>query len=198
MFRLFLRPLLLPSLFSPSRKKVTQRLSLKGLQSGQKAPSDPNKIQLPGVASAPVSATPPIHVDGTVDIPFSVVLMSIPEQLLTSDHASLMAAPESKVQIGLPLANVLSMLPSGKLEFSLAELSQAIPSGFVQPLENIPEYENTPIVLPLGQVVSRIPAHLLTLRSDQRPIDSSVSEHAGSFFQGSFGKSSGGGCGQSC
>jgi hypothetical protein len=167
-----------PAAFAPGRKKVTQRLSLKGLQASQGMPragGDSSKIQLPGVAavSAPPVA-PAAQVEGTVDVPFSLVIYSIPESLLTADQATLAAAPEAVVEIGLPLAAVLSMLPSGKIEFLLSELYQAVPAGFIQPLENIPDYVNTPITLPLGQVVSRIPPHLLTLRSDQRPIDSNV------------------------
>jgi len=161
--------------FAPGRKRVTQRLSLKGLQSAQKGAPDHSKIQLPGAAmSAPAPLIQPVQVDGTVDVPFSVILTAIPEQLLTADYATLLAAPEARVEIGLPLANVLGMLPSGKLEFSISELTQLVPEGFIHSLENIPDYAGTPIVLPLGLVVSRIPPHMMTLRSDQRPIDSSV------------------------
>ncbi|MDZ4788557.1 MAG: roadblock/LC7 domain-containing protein [Blastochloris sp.] len=156
------------------RKRVTQRLSLKGLQESGKIAPDPTKIQLPS-AVAPARAVPePVEVDGTVDIPFSIILNSIPEQLLVADHATLLVHPEVMVQIGLPLSHVLSMLPSGKLEFSLSDLVGAIPAGFVQPLENIPDYAQTPISLPLAEVFRRIPPHLLALRSDQRPVDAAV------------------------
>ncbi|NJK91751.1 MAG: hypothetical protein HC904_07965 [Blastochloris sp.] len=162
--------------FAPGRKKVTQRLSLKGLQGNAQATPDPNKIQLPGAAalSAAATPTPTASVDGTVDVPFSIILSSIPVELLTADHSVLLAAPEARVEVGLPLAHILSTMPSGKIEFTVGELSQAVPEGFIQPLEAIADYVNSPIVLPLGQVVSRIPPHMLTLRSDQRPIDSTV------------------------
>lgn len=159
---------------SAGRKRVTQRLSLKSMQNAAKNNPDPSKIQLPGAANQPAAELSPVAVDGTVDLPFSFILSAIPEQLLVADHQTLLSAPEARVEIGLPLSHLLAMLPSGKLEFALSDLLEGIPQGFVQPRENIEQYLGTSIVLPLAEVFRRIPPHLLSLRSDQRPVDSSV------------------------
>ena len=119
----------------------------------------------------PVSAAP---VTGFLNIPFAIILQSIPAEYLRAPLTDLLSQPQAATEVGLPLGQILPMLPSGKVEFSIQEISAWIPDGFVQRAEVLGEAAGNMFTLPLFQVASRIPPDAMVLRTDQRPIDVSV------------------------
>jgi predicted regulator of Ras-like GTPase activity (Roadblock/LC7/MglB family) len=159
-------------LFERARKRVTQRLSLAGLNSQ----SGSAKIKIPAAEQAAPVAPPPVseHAEATLELPASVIIPLLPEAVLLADPASLLASPQGQMDYRLPLATILPMLPSGKIEFSLGDLSQCGPEGIIHPFESLGEWAAQTVLLPLPQVVMRIPPDFMTLRRDQKPIDQAV------------------------
>jgi predicted regulator of Ras-like GTPase activity (Roadblock/LC7/MglB family) len=166
------------------RKRITQRIAvgevakLAGLQtksSGLSIPSSP----LPTVTME----IPTPKVQGTCEIPLAVILRALPAEVLTADAESLAASEAAQQGVALPLDNVLSMLPSGKVEFSLRDFSKWIPQGYLHPVESLGAAADTFVRLPLHDVVSRIPAEFLTIRADQKTIDTSVKTMADPFSE---------------
>lgn len=163
-------------LFERARKRVTQRLSLAGLNSGGVGSA---KFKIPAVEAAPAPVAPPTppvpeQVEAVLGLPASVVIPLLPETVLLSDPASLLNSPQGQMDFRLPLGTVLPMLPSGKIEFSIGDLSQCAPEGIIHPLESLGEWATQSVLLPLPQVVMRIPPEFMTLRRDQKPIDTAV------------------------
>jgi predicted regulator of Ras-like GTPase activity (Roadblock/LC7/MglB family) len=159
-------------LFERARKRVTQRLSLAGLNSQ----SGSAKIKIPAAEQAAPAAPPQVseHAEATLELPASVIIPLLPEAVLLSDPASLLASPQGQMDYRLPLATILPMLPSGKIEFSLGDLSQCGPVGIMHPFESLGEWAAQTVLLPLPQVVMRISPDFMTLRRDQKPIDNAV------------------------
>ncbi|MDX6765788.1 MAG: roadblock/LC7 domain-containing protein [Candidatus Methylacidiphilales bacterium] len=161
-------------LFERARKRVTQRLSLAGLNS-----SGPGSAKLKIPAAVAVAAPPPTMQmtpmpDVALEMPASVVVPLLPEAVLLADPASLLQSPQGQGDFRLPMGAVLPMLPSGKIEFTIADLAQCAPEGLIHPVDSLGEYGAMTILLPLPQVVMRIPADYMKLRRDQKQIDQAV------------------------
>jgi len=158
-------------LFERARKRVTQRLSLAGLNSA--APGT-GKIKIPA-APAPEPVAPPVApVEAVVEVPASVLLPHIPEAVLLGSAADLAAGPQGQSFFRLPLGTILPMLPSGKIEVTVGDLATWGPEGVMHPLEVLGEWASQMASLPLPQIVMRIPPEMMVLRRDQKQIDTMV------------------------
>jgi predicted regulator of Ras-like GTPase activity (Roadblock/LC7/MglB family) len=160
-------------LFERARKRVTQRLSLAGLNST--APGS-GKIKIPAAAT-PVPEPPPAPiapVEAVAEVPASVLLPHIPEAVLLASAAELAASPQAQSPFRLPLGTILPMLPSGKLEVTVGDLASWAPEGIMHPPEVLGEWASQMASLPLPQIVMRISPEMMTLRRDQKQIDTMV------------------------
>lgn len=160
-------------MFERARKRLTQRLSLAGLGTGAGGSA---KIKIPAASGAvPEPETPPTApVEAYVDVPASVVIPHIPQTVLLDDAAALVGGPAGQGTFRLPLGLVLPMLPSGKIEFTIGDLVGFAPEGIIHPPEALGEWMAQPVLLPLPEIVMRIPPEMLLLRRDQKQIDSVV------------------------
>lgn len=161
-------------LFERARKRVTQRLSLAGLNTA--APGT-GKIKIPAAEAAVAPAQEPASApvaQGAVEVPAKVLIPYIPEPVLLASAAELLASAQAEYAFQLPLATVLPMLPSGKIEVSLGDLATWAPQGVMHPLEALGEWASQMTQLPLPQIVMRIPPEMMVLRRDQKQIDTMV------------------------
>lgn len=159
-------------LFERARKRVTQRLSLAGLNTA--APGT-GKIKIPSAeAPSPPSESAVPMAQGTVEVPARVLIPHIPEAVLLAGAAELLAMPQAESPFLIPLATVLPMLPSGKIEVTVGDLASWAPEGIMHPLEALGEWASQPTQLPLPEIVMRIPPESMMLRRDQKQIDTMV------------------------
>jgi predicted regulator of Ras-like GTPase activity (Roadblock/LC7/MglB family) len=161
-------------LFERARKRVTQRLSLAGLSSA--APAS-GKIKIPAAAAVPVqetTSTPVAPAEAVVEVPASVLLPHIPEAVLLGSASDLAAIPQAQSPFRLPLATMLTMLPSGKIEVTVGDLASWAPEGIMHPAEVLGEWASQTVLLPLREIVMRISPEMMALRRDQKQIDATV------------------------
>lgn len=160
----------------PKRKRITQRLVLGGKSTEGAGESHTGRIRLPGAPEPKVDLPSHNEVEGDISLPVYVLLQCIPAEFLTSDHETLFASAEAREEAAIPLRLILPGLPSGKVEIPLQQIAVSMPAGMIRPDEELGEYVQSPIQLPLPDVIHRIPAEYLTLRYDQKPIDPSVAD----------------------
>jgi predicted regulator of Ras-like GTPase activity (Roadblock/LC7/MglB family) len=161
-------------LFERARKRVTQRLSLAGLNST--APGS-GKIKIPAASAAPVQDAPPAPaapVEAVVEVPASELLPHIPEAVLLASATELAASPQAQSPFRLPLGTMLTMLPSGKIEVTVGDLATWAPEGIMHPPEVLGEWATQTASLPLPQIVMRISPEMMAVRRDQKQIDAIV------------------------
>ncbi len=135
-------------------------------------PKDEN-IEYPPVPNRTVmtnAVTPPASNGSTIPIQLSCIFQQLPSQLL---------APNAREQIDhttirLPADWVLPQLAAGKVVLSLAKLLPLLPQSI---LRSPPPVTNNqqPITLPLEEVVTALPANLLT-HQDQTTLDINTPE----------------------
>ncbi|MDR0533608.1 MAG: hypothetical protein LBH01_06610 [Verrucomicrobiales bacterium] len=159
-----------PESFSKStgftgKKRVTQRLSVQAVRAFQNANND--LTGMPGETDNEAAEEPGRQV--SIDLPSEVVLRVLPDEVLAAPREILIQQLLPGSKVSLPLASILPMLPSGRLEFAVQEVSPFLPGHFLQAPESL---NGQTFVLPLFEVASRIPQDALRLRDDQRPIDS--------------------------
>ncbi|MGF1678818.1 MAG: roadblock/LC7 domain-containing protein [Candidatus Methylacidiphilales bacterium] len=157
------------------RKRITQRLVLggKGVETGEINVG--MGLKIPGAPDPIVSQMIPSMVTGgTLEVPVASLLGYIPVEFVTRDHEFLYQSPLSQQMASLPLGQILTLLPSGKIEILAHELSASMPPGVMKSADELGDYAYSPVALPLQEIISRIPEEALTLRSDQKPIDDSV------------------------
>jgi len=160
----------------PKRKRITQRLVLGGKSTEGAGESHTGRIRLPGAPEPKVDLPSHNEVEGDIPLPVYVLLQCIPAEFLTSDHETLFASAEAQEEAAIPLRLILPGLPSGRVEIPLQQIAVSMPAGIIRPDEELGEYVQSPIQLPLPDVIQRIPAEYLTLRYDQKPIDPSVAD----------------------
>jgi DNA uptake protein ComE-like DNA-binding protein len=112
-----------------------------------------------------------------------MILRALPPEVLAADISQFEANGSAATEIGLPMQMILGQLPSGKVEMTLQELIPHFPPGYLQPTESLTNYLATPVLLPLMDVVMRIPPDLLALRPDQKDVDSAVINMADPFTE---------------
>ena len=141
---------------------------------------------LPRCSAADQQSTKPLSMaaaSGRVNLPIGMILRCLPPEVLAADITEFEATGAAATEIGLPMNMILSQLPSGKVEMSLADLVPHFPAGYLQPTESIASYLPTIISLPLMDVVMRIPPDLLALRPDQKDVDASIINMADPFTE---------------
>lgn len=159
------------------RKRITQRLVLggKGAETGSIAAGGGAGLRLPGAPDPVTSQSIPMaDYTGTVDIPVATLLPSIPVEFVVSDHDTIYQSPVAQESACIPLSLILPLLPSGKVEILAQDLFGYLPQGVMKTPEELGEYALSPVTLPLQEIIRRMPEGSLNLRTDQKPIDSSV------------------------
>lgn len=163
------------------RRRITQRISLG--DAAAKVANAPipanagvsaNHITLPGMVGAASEAPTAPSFSGAVDVPVSVILSSLPPEVLAQDINVLLADPQAQATAPLPLDSILMMLPSGKVEFSIREIAGYIPANFIHPPEMLGPAADNLLRLPLSELVTRVPPDCLSIRPDQKTVDPTV------------------------
>lgn len=135
---------------------------------------------IPGAPSSQAPAVPaPVPVVGHVELPVGLVAGSVPAHCWLVDAQ---AQPDIGV-LSIPVSNVLAMLPSGKVEFSLREIISFATPGVFRDESELEADWGAVVSLPLFEVVQRIPAELLARRKDQKPVDAKVVSMADPFSE---------------
>jgi predicted regulator of Ras-like GTPase activity (Roadblock/LC7/MglB family) len=109
-----------------------------------------------------------------VEVPVSVLLPSIPETVLLSSASEILASALAEENFRLPLATILPMLPSGKIELTIGDLVTGAPEGIFHTVEALGEWTAQPVLLPLPPIVMRISPEMMSLRRDQKQIDTMI------------------------
>jgi predicted regulator of Ras-like GTPase activity (Roadblock/LC7/MglB family) len=92
------------------------------------------------------------------------VLLKLPDALRTRVRQP----PVGGVQISIPLQKVLTQLQQGSVKISFGELRQASPAGVFTELN---DQDQTPVELPLAEILSQLRPEQLPRRAGQRKIE---------------------------
>jgi hypothetical protein len=92
------------------------------------------------------------------------VLLKLPDSLKNRVRQP----PVGGVQISIPLQKVLSQLQQGSVRISFGELRQASPAGVFAELS---DQDQTPVELPLAEILSQLKPDQLPRRAGQRKIE---------------------------
>src|SRR5947207_2099097 len=92
------------------------------------------------------------------------VLLKLPDPL----RARVRQPPVGGVQISIPLQKILTQLPQGSVKISFGELRQASPAGVFTELS---DQDQTPVELPLAEILSQLKPEQLPRRAGQRKVD---------------------------
>ena len=189
---------LIPTSGMPSGAATTQPMVMPRTGGTGLKPTRPGVVQsnrstqrivLPGggpgkpAGTKSLSMAAPAAPAGRINLPIGMILRCLPQEVLAADLAEFESNGTASTEIGLPMNMILSQLPSGKVEMSLADLVPHFPPGFLHPTASITNYLPTVVSLPLMDVVMRIPPDLLALRPDQKGVDASVINMADPFTE---------------
>lgn len=158
--------------------QITQRISLRpGAAGGPPAgpagapPSKPKKeTQRFALAPAPTQQVAAEVASEAGDrqrliLPLGMVLRSLPPEVLSTDLGQLLARPVvAGGTVSVPMDQVLRQLPTGVVQFTFDVLQPQIPAEMLQPADQLATHWDRPVRLPLGEVVSRIPAEAMGVR----------------------------------
>lgn len=158
--------------------QITQRISLRpGAAGGPSAgppgapPSKPKKeTQRFALAPAPTQQVAAEAASEAGDrqrliLPLGMVLRSLPPEVLSTDLGQLLARPVvAGGTVSVPMDQVLRQLPTGVVQFTFDVLQPQIPAEMLQPADQLATHWDRPVRLPLGEVVSRIPAEAMGVR----------------------------------
>jgi predicted regulator of Ras-like GTPase activity (Roadblock/LC7/MglB family) len=115
----------------------------------------------------PVAAAPPPPAPAAGDsirILLKSVLLKLPDAL----RARVRQPPAGAVYISIPLQKVLAQLPQGFVKISYGELRLAAPAGVFLDISN---QDQTPIELPLPEIVAQLKPDQLPRRTTQKKVD---------------------------
>jgi len=122
---------------------------------------------------APFEGEPPQPAGDSIRILLKPVLLKLPDVL----RARVRQPPSGPVPISIPLQKVLAQLPQGSVKISFGELRQASPAGvFV----DMSDQDQTPVELPLPEIVAQIRPDQLPRRAAQRKLE--VPDEVGGIF----------------
>lgn len=162
-------------------------------------PPAPARTKAPARASGPVQtparqnipAAPPSPVQGmdkkTVQLSLSNVLNGLPIEL----KGRIKQADVGAAEISIPMETVLSQLATGSVKITFGQMRRAAPQLF----SSQSDLDQTPVALPLGDILAQLNPALLPRRQDQKhilvpdDIRSPFGDHgAGLVFSASPGK----------
>ena len=128
----------------------------------------------PFLEPAPFEGEAPQQPAGdSIRILLKPVLLKLPDVL----RARVRQPPSGPVPISIPLQKVLAQLPQGSVKISFGELRQASPAGvFV----DMSDQDQTPVELPLPEIVAQIRPDQLPRRAAQRKME--VPDEVGGIF----------------
>ncbi|HSI84707.1 MAG: helix-hairpin-helix domain-containing protein [Candidatus Methylacidiphilales bacterium] len=136
---------------------------------------------LPGTAPRPAAA--PAPVSGSVQLPLGLIVRVLPAEVMTMSASEFESSPMAGQECPIPLSLLLPQLPSGKIELTVNDLVPHLPRNLIRPVEEISSYMSTVVLLPLGDVVMRIPPDMMRIRDDQKDIDAAVKNMADPFTE---------------
>lgn len=161
---------------APKNTVTTQPMSMARPSAPPIPPSSKNRstqrlVVTPNAAAKMTSALPVSPASATINLPAGMILRCLPPELLAADLTQFEASGTAATEIGLPMDAILNQLPSGKVELPLQDLVAQFPAGFLKSDAEVAPYLGTLINLPLMDVVMRIPPDLLSVRPDQKSVD---------------------------
>src|SRR5437867_2448878 len=118
----------------------------------------------PAHAEAAVEDMEHASIGDSVRLLLKPVLLKLPDALRTRVRHP----PVGGVQISIPLQKVLTQLQQGSVKISFGELRQASPAG-VFAEQN--DQDQTPVELPLAEILSQLKPEQLPRRAGQRKVD---------------------------
>jgi len=137
----------------------------------------------PGARTGNTRPIPAVDTAGRINLPVGMILRAVPPEALAGDLAEFEASGAAAKEVGLPMQMILGQLPSGKVEMTLQELIPHLPPGFLKSTDQLSNILGAAVLLPLMDVVMRIPPDLLALRPDQKEVDASVVNMADPFTE---------------
>src|SRR5437660_3795524 len=144
------------------------------------APGDDRPAAAPPPSAPPPPAPLPIAADtsepgagDSIRIPLKSVLVKLSDVL----KARVRQPPAGPVQISIPLQKVLTQLPHGSVRMSFGELRLASPAGVFLDMN---DQDQTPVELPLPEIVAQLKPEQLPRRTAQRRVD--VPDEVGGIF----------------
>lgn len=140
------------------------------------------RIVLPGRGDAPAAGgTSAELVTGNIQLPVGIIMRVLPADALAISMADFEKSPDATKEVSLPLSLILPQIPTGKVELLVQDLIPHMPMNLIKPAGEMTGLLATPVNLPLMDVVMRIPAEQMTVRTDQKPVDPSVLNMADPF-----------------
>ncbi|MBU6402653.1 MAG: hypothetical protein KGS61_20220 [Verrucomicrobia bacterium] len=114
-------------------------------------------------SARPHAAAPstPLPDADCLTLPLKCLLGSLPQEIKPHLHQQ----PRGDLQVRVPLKTILDQLPRGIVRLTFAELKASAPPGVFADSHDL---DQTPIVLPLPEVLSRLKPGQLPRRADQR------------------------------
>src|SRR5262245_56277266 len=112
--------------------------------------------------AAAAAAAAKVGPNETLALPLKIVLSRLPSSLAA------MVKSSGNGNVTISLRKILTQLPTGSVKISFGELRQASPPGtFLE----VTSQDQTPIELPLPEILSRINPNLLARRPPQKTLE---------------------------
>ncbi len=165
-----------------SEPQVTQRISIRP---GQR-PQAPLPPPVPGKGrNTAILATQPVQPGAgpgqaggdTIMLPLGMILKSVPREVLQIDPDQVITSPSvAAATVHVPAEHVIAQLPSGSVAVNFEVFRNQIPPQFLAPEPVLAAAWDTPVKLPLAELVNRIPQTLMARRTSQRFIGQEMQE----------------------
>lgn len=117
----------------------------------------------PVAKTAPVPATPP-KAEEKIELSLRVLLQNLPAFQLKGDPS---LAPEG-AKVSLPISPIADQLVTGRISVPPKIFHEAIPTDYRYLFQ--PDEAETPVMLPLQEVLKNVPAAALQMRTDQEAL----------------------------
>jgi predicted regulator of Ras-like GTPase activity (Roadblock/LC7/MglB family) len=161
-------PIRVPSPSAPARIPFNPPISF--AQSKLPAPPPPEPIVINEEPPAP-APVPALKIDIKKDdelkisLPLRIVLQNLPAFQLNGDPDDV---PDD-VEIEFPFSLIEPQLSLGRVSVTPAQFEEAMPEGYREKFD--PNEANTPVALPLQEVLKNLPAASLRMREDQEQLE---------------------------
>ena len=161
-------PIRVPPPSAPARIPFNPPISF--AQSKLPPPPPPEPIVMSEEPPAPAPApAPKIEIkkdDGLkISLPLRIVLQNLPEFQLNGDPNDV---PDD-VEIEFPFSLIEPQLALGRVTVTPLQFEEAMPENYREKFD--PNEANTPVVLPLQEVLKHLPAASLRMREDQEQVE---------------------------
>ena len=122
----------------------------------------PVPVAAPRSAPAPSArVAEPINSTDVVSLPLKSILARLPQSLASAVQT------QGTGLVSLPTSHILQELPKGAVKISFGELRRVSPTGV---FHDNPRHDQMLIELPLNEILARLPATLLSRRTEQKQV----------------------------